>query len=106
MRPLYLFSTLKHSVFCRPAVRQASPWTLEALEARLLLNADLAGVVQQLQLPGVQAVANTLGGVVNQVTNAVGNTVGALPQLQTQPHSSCWSSMLANRYAPSFFRRA
>jgi hypothetical protein len=88
MRPLYLFGTLKHSVFCRPAVRQASPWTLEALEARLLLNADLAGVVQQLQLPGVQAVANTLGGVVNQVTNAVGNTVGALPQLQTQPSTT------------------
>jgi len=55
---------------------------VEALEARVLLSADIAGVVQQLQLPGVE---NTVVGVVNQVTNAVSNTVSALPLLQSQP---------------------
>ena len=79
MRPLYVFSAIKHSMFCRPSIRNASAWTVESLEARLLLAADVAGVVQQLQLPGVES---TVLGAVNQVTNNVTNTVNALAQTQ------------------------
>ena len=104
MRPLYVFTALKHSVFCRPVIRNASAWTIESLEARLLLSADIAGVAQQLQLPGVQGVQNTVLGVVNQVTNAVSNTAASL--LQTQAAATAPNGKAFNVQTSAQFQSA